>query len=215
MGIQMIGRLAVVTALFAFNASAVSFGGVGGGFDIDDNATDSSDVVIVGAATSIDSVSVTLNGLSHTWVGDLQVSLTGPNAASIDLMSCTGATLICVNAGDSSDLDGDYTFADGGADWWAAAAAAAGGDVVPAGTYAPTDSSNIVLLFSTTFGGIDPNGTWTLSITDRTGGDTGILEGWTLSGEASTPGAEVPEPGTISLLGLSLLGMAAYRRRRA
>jgi hypothetical protein len=48
----------------------------------------------------------------------------------------------------------------------------------PVGTPAPTPSGNVAL---STFDGINPNGTWTLFVTDNNAGGNGVLaSGWTL-----------------------------------
>lgn len=60
------------------------------------------------------------------------------------------------------------------------------------------------------FVGAELAGTWILTVVDNFGGDLGILNEWGLRGEY-TP---VPEPGTLALLGIGLLGMGAARRRK-
>ena len=205
---RLVFVLALVPMLAAGVASA-DFSGSGSGFAFPDNdpAGASSDIVVSLAPNEIISdVSVTLTGLSHTWVGDLNASLIGPGG-TIDLMFRTGdAQGDC--CGDSSDLGGDYTFADGGADWWAAAASAGGADIIPGGTYAPTTILGAPQSFAGTFGGTTTNGTWTLQISDEAGGDLGSLGSWTLNITSV-----VPEPSSLAVLGLAGLGML-YRRRR-
>jgi uncharacterized protein (TIGR03382 family) len=150
----------------------------------------------------IGDISVELLALSHTWGGDLQISLTSPAGTMLDLVNRVGFT--GSGFGDSSDYGADYTFANGGADLWAAFAAAGAADIVPGGVYAATGALNASVDLSA-FAGENINGDWTLTITDFAGGDTGSLGGWTLN-------ATIPTPGAVSLLGLA--GLAAVRRRR-
>jgi hypothetical protein len=66
-----------------------------------------------------------------------------------------------------------------------------GGGLVPTGTYAP-DSGG--LTFAGTFGGLTPNGNWTLFLADlSSGGGQSTLVGWSLSITA------VPEPVNVAL----------------
>jgi subtilisin-like proprotein convertase family protein len=73
----------------------------------------------------------------------------------------------------------------------------------PAGAFdaAPRDRTLDV------FSGLDPNGDWTLFLTDCSGGGIATLQGWTVTVAA------VPEPGTLALLVTGALVLAAARRR--
>ena len=55
-------------------------------------------------------------------------------------------------------------------------------------------------------------GHWTLAVQDLAGGDTGTLVNWSLN--ISGNEVAVPEPSTLGLIGLGLLGLGAMRRRR-
>jgi len=194
-----------VTTLFAGTAMA-DISEVGGGFAFpDSDPGGASSTISVAANEIISDVTVTLTGLNPTWVGDLNVSLTGPGG-TIDLMFRTGdAEGDC--CGDSSDLGADYTFADGGADWWAAAAAAGGADVIAGGTYTPTTIFGAPTSFAGTYGGSSTQGDWTLLISDNAAGDLGSLASWTLDITS-----EIPAPGALALFGLA--GFCARGRRR-
>ncbi len=88
---------------------------------------------------------------------------------------------------------------------------------IPSGTYRadhqvnelPTTAAgaNSVLSSHSVFNGLDPNGSWSLSITDSASGDAGSLVAWRALGEYNA----VPEPATMAALGL---GVAALLRRR-
>jgi subtilisin-like proprotein convertase family protein len=151
----------------------------------------------------ITSVVVTLQGLSHTWIGDLTATLTSPNGTQHTLFARVGR--LTSGPGDSSNLGGDYTFADGGADLWAAAAGVLGSVSIPAGTFHTTSSgSSAATSMNAAFAGQNGNGTWTLTITDGTANDSGSIAGWQLT--------IIPAPGAAAVLGLS--GLFAARRRR-
>ncbi|MCC7510702.1 MAG: hypothetical protein IT464_15165 [Planctomycetes bacterium] len=111
---------------------------------------------------------------SHTWAGDLIVTITAPGAvATANAFNRPGRTG-GAGAGTNCDLTGPYTFADGGAGFWAACAAAA--PAAPAsGTYAPSAVDNGAVNFAAIFNGLtigQANGTWTVNVSDNAGGDT-------------------------------------------
>lgn len=62
------------------------------------------------------------------------------------------------------------------------------------------------------FDGADAMGTWTLSVGDNTGEDPLTFFNATLS--IATEGAAVPEPGSLALVGATLLGAGWVRRRQ-
>jgi hypothetical protein len=104
----------------------------------------------------------------------------------------------------------NVTFADGNPNIGTAAYSA--GSLLT-GTYAPqSDGASTGSGLLGTFGGVDPNGQWTLFIADTAKGGQGELVDWSITM------AGVPDNGsTMTYLGLSLAAMAAYswRQRRA
>jgi len=134
----------------------------------------------------------------HTWVGDLNMTLNSPDMNSHLIMQRTGSTTGTGN-GDSSDVQGPYTFGDGTVNnWWAAAASGPSAFIIPPGTYrtsacctgANTEMNPVFMgpaLADGTFDYKDSskrsmndlpvdnigNGTWTFDISDNAGGDTG------------------------------------------
>ena len=56
------------------------------------------------------------------------------------------------------------------------------------------------------FGGLDPNGDWTLFVADDSPGGIGTLAGWGLT-------VTVPEPGTLGFLALAGIGLLAQHLR--
>ncbi len=127
-----------------------------------------------GPATGI---TVTIN-LTHTWIGDIEVTLATPTGARINLMVpfCLG------NIDDNSNLGAAYVFNDNGTQTvMTAAAVAACGDtcVVAAGTYRP----DVPIL---PFLQCGVGGTWTLNVRDHVQFDAGTLNSFSIT---LTPGA--------------------------
>jgi Concanavalin A-like lectin/glucanases superfamily/Proprotein convertase P-domain len=132
---------------------------------------------------------VVLGGLSHTWVGDLEATLTHvPSGTTQFLFSRVGRTTPS-GAGDNSDYLGDYGFKDGApGDLWEAAIAAPPNGAVPSGTYNATGAfSPAPISLLTAFGGLSAAGPWVLTITDYAPADSGSLGGWSLTFGVSAP----------------------------
>ena len=170
--------------------------GVGAPRDVTFNATG----LPTSAPASVD-LSVTFGTPNHSFVGDVVAVLIAPNAASHTLFGRTLATT-ATSFGDSSDLGTTYVFSDtapappnGG--WWQAATAAGAAAIMPTGTYRTTASGGAGATnpqpptsMNTAFAGVaNPNGTWTLRLTDGCAADTGAV---TAAALTITPGAAVP-----------------------
>jgi hypothetical protein len=186
-----IAMLAV--AGLAGTAAAQSYNGAGFTIPDSDPAGASSSIVIADAGSVLD-LTVTLSGLTHTWVGDLIITLSN-GSSTIDLINRTGFPGSI--AGFSWNLNGDYTFDDAASATFEGFAGTTS-SILPSGSYAPEGALS-------SFNGGSIAGTWTLSISDNAGADTGALQGWTLT--------NVPAPSAVALLGLG--GVVAGRRRRA
>lgn len=107
----------------------------------------------------IDDVNVSVD-ISHTWVGDLDITLTHPDAVTtIELMPSN----TCGNCDDMI-----VTFDDDAAASITTAAAPING------TFSPANGS------LSTFNGLMTAGDWTLTITDNANGDGGSLNSWDL-----------------------------------
>lgn len=180
----------------AGTAAAQSFSG--SGFAIPDSSfagpgSASSSIVTTGG--TVQGLTVTLSGLNHTWAGDLIISLSN-GSSSIDLINRPGFPAL--SFGYSWDLDGTYTFDDAAGQSFEGFGNPGSGSILPSGSYAPEGALS-------SFNGGSFAGTWTLSISDNAGGDTGSFNGWTIT--------NVPAPSAVALLGLG--GVVAGRRRRA
>ncbi len=200
--------LALVT--FAGAAQAQTF--FGSGATIPDNTVDGANggnISTIGLIGTIQSVSFGMQGLTHTWVGDLIATVTyapvGGSPISVNLMNRIGQPP--AGAGDSSDLNGNYTFSDSGADIWAAAAGLAGGVAIPGGDYRATGAgSSSPINLTALFAGANAQGVWSINVADRAGADVGAFTGWSVSLTA------VPAPSALAMMGLG--GLVAGRRRR-
>ncbi len=139
-----------------------------------------SNISVSGMAGTVTNVAVTLNNINHTFPTDMEMLLVGPTGTNLILFA---------DASNGNDITNTtISFADG-------APAIPGGTITLSnGTYSPTNvagadvfpapapapSANTTL--AAAFNGIDPNGTWSLYITDEVGGDVGTLgNGWSLS----------------------------------
>lgn len=146
-----------------------------------------SSIVVAGTAGEVVKVEVTIENLDHTFPDDLDILLAGPDGQSVVLMSDAGG------GGDLSNVD--LTFRDD------AASALSDSIQLVSGSYRPT---NILGMNSdvfrapapadptsgslAAFNGTAPNGTWRLFVVDdRSGSETGDIEGWSLRIETNEP----------------------------
>ena len=146
------------------------------------------------ATEFITGLTVTLLDFSHVFPDDVDVLLEGPNGVRVLLMSDTGASF----GVDSIDL----TFADGAGPLPDAAA-------ITAGTYSPTNyntpdpfpapaPAGAFASMLAAFGGVQPNGNWSLYVVDDAEFDVGqIGGGWSMNitTVATTCGNSTIQPG--------------------
>lgn len=135
-------------------------------------------------------LTVTVN-ITHTWVGDLILTLIAPDATPVLLVARRGS------AGDNFqntvfDDDSPVYITDGAPPF--------------AGSYHPEQSLNIL-------NGKSVQGVWTLFVEDASDGDVGQLLNWSLTATPASASA-VPEPGTVALLGAALLALGGAARFR-
>ncbi|MCB0636168.1 MAG: gliding motility-associated C-terminal domain-containing protein [Lewinella sp.] len=150
---------------------------------INDNSTVTDMITVggasgtLGAGTTIEAICVLLE---HTYIGDLEITLTAPNGNSITLSD---------NNGGSTN---NYGVPSGGTYMCFTATALLDVTLYPGndgGAWLPEDGFDFL-------DGGNPNGDWTLSVTDQVGGDQGTFLSWGIALSNGSCGCEAP---TISL----------------
>lgn len=134
-------------------------------------------VVVPAGATRIEAIR--LNGLTHTWVGDVQLILADPGGGVHNVLHRPGFT--GAGFGLSCDLAGDYTIVESAGQPWPATCP---GPVLAPGSYNqdfgnwPSGSLGVV---NTALSSIPiSSGVWILGAVDWEGGDSGALVSWEL-----------------------------------
>ncbi|MFZ9688439.1 MAG: lamin tail domain-containing protein [Phycisphaerales bacterium] len=126
----------------------------------------------------IQDLSVTVTGLTHTWCGDVSISVITPGGITVPLVARAGFTG-GTSQGDSSDFNGTYTFRDSAAaSLWTAASAAGATTAIAGGNYFPSVSltgARQELDSAINAGALA--GTWTIRFTDSLNLDTGSFTG--------------------------------------
>ncbi|NCS13392.1 MAG: proprotein convertase P-domain, (modular protein) [Microcystis aeruginosa G13-09] len=210
-GVVFASTVSAIASLTVLPASAVSFTGTGAGFNIpDNNATGASSTIVVPDSFSITDITVTLNSLTHTYVGDLIATLTHVDTGTtVSLFNRIGRVNIFA---DSSNFNGTYSFNDAfTGNIWAVAASGGSSFVIPSGNYFPTGAGSSTLVpMLTSLSGELSSGTWRLTISDNEQLDTGALGSWALN----LQGTPIPESSSVlGLLALGLLGAGAALKR--
>lgn len=148
---------------------------------------------VSGVSGQIGKVTVTLSGLTHTYPHDISALLVGPTGAQSLLMSHIAG----LSSAQNVNLVLDQTASDplpptgnlSSGSWRPAAYSPAPifSNPAPAGPYVADLS---------VFGGVNPNGSWTLYVLDDSDGDIGsIANGWSLSLIGVSPVNQVADIG--------------------
>ena len=142
-----------------------------------------SSITISGAAPTIGTFSVAINGLTHTYPADVDLLLVGPAGQKMVIQS---------DAGSGNDVVGvSYVLSDAGAaalpdgafittTTWKPASDVAGDTFpapAPAGPYGEAAPAGAAT-FASVFGGTNPNGAWNLYAYDDANGDGGGIANW-------------------------------------
>ncbi len=151
-----------------------------------------------------------LNNIQHSWIGDLVVTVQHSlSNRTATLFNRVGKNSLTTGKGDSSNLNGNYSFRDGSPSLWSEAAN--GGDTydLDVGTYAASGSDEAEVSLNNTFFGFNPTGDWTFTLRDLEGGNIGSIGSTTVNLITA-----IPEPGAIVGLGLLTMFGGIYPRRR-
>ena len=153
-----------ITTVPSVHASApLAFAGTGGPIPNNNPTGLDSPVVVSGAGRYLYHLSVTLD-ITHPNAADLDLFLTSPSGRRIDLVTDLGGANDNLYAGTTIDDQAGMPASD----------TMLPPDGTPFGTVAGEGALSAFL-------GEDPNGTWTLTAADDAAGNTGTLNGWTLS----------------------------------
>ncbi|MBI1341811.1 MAG: T9SS type A sorting domain-containing protein [Terrimonas sp.] len=125
-------------------------------------------------ANSVDSVCI---NISHTWDSDMDILLVSPNGTTMDLS---------IGNGGSGDNYTNTCFTA------TAATSITGGTPPFTGTYLPEGSFSV-------FNGQNPNGNWSIRVTDYFTGDQGTINSWRIVFNDSLPAAGTGCPNTDAI----------------
>ena len=207
------------TAAVASSAAAQTYTYAGPSVAIPDNNTTGTSVTLNVPSDGNDTITDVNVGLliQHTWQGDLVVSLTSPGGSTVSLLhragdsTSTGFGFSADNFGNPATgglfvLDDEAAAAYDSAAPNGVGATADPGVANVTGSWIPFGQNGAGFAGLSAFDGESKAGDWTLSISDRAGGDTGSLIGFQLEITA------IPAPASMGLLAVA--GLAGVRRRR-
>jgi hypothetical protein len=176
-----------------------------------DNGEASSTINVAGIAGHITGLTLSLNGLSHTFPDDLVIGLRNEDLGlGIIFMSFVGE--------DKDITDINLTFSDLASGQLPESYT--GDTLITSGTYLPSNfggfsyAGYIEATSFADFNGFSANGEWTLVVNDLVAADIGSISGgWSMTFETEA-GPAVPEPTTWAMMigGFALAGLAMRRR---
>ncbi len=181
----LLGTALSLAAMSSASAAVYSFNGLGLVIPDSGPATPSTiSVSGIPLSESVVSVTVTITDYSHTYSNDTFGTVTSAIAEVVTLWNQVG--------GSEDAVGSDWVFAD--------TAGAGLTSISQSGTFLPTGPA------LSTFNSDNPNGTWTLNVTDVAAQDQGTIASWTLT--ITT----IPEPAGAAFAGL--VGLVSLVRRR-
>ena len=176
-----------------------------------DGGETTSDINVSGSLGTITGLTLSLNGLSHTYPDDLVIGLLNADLG-LGFVFFSGA-------GGSTDISNLLlTFSDAASSQLPESFV---GGPITSGTYLPSNFGGYEFInfddatAFADFNGFSANGTWTLIVDDVFPADGGtIINGWTLN--FTTDVSAVPEPAAWGMMigGFGLAGMAMRRRQK-
>ena len=206
--------LMTMLCVSSFGASITQISAVGASIPDNDPAGVSVDLIFVDARLITGNLSVTINSLLHTWIGDLSATLTHVGTGTtVSLFQRPGRT--SSGSGCGAHFNGSYTFSDLGSSTLGAVCPASGADVPPGTFRASADvgaSDELAVILGSAFNGQSAGGTWRLFLSDQSGLDTGSFASWTLQADVAPTAS--PEPAALAMLATGLGFLALARRLR-
>ncbi len=207
-GLLTLTMLCVITS-FGFGDVIGNSNGDGG--TIPDNSPGGYiSTVTITDSEIIQDASFSIEGLQHSWIGDLIIEVThSTSGKSALLLHRVGTTSSPGSVGDSSDVNGTYTFQDGNASIWSEAANGDTDYVVTPAVYDASGANEVVVSLNSIFGGEMTNGDWVFNISDNNATQSGTFFQTSVSFVSA-----IPEPGATATLIIGTLFGGIYLRRR-
>ncbi len=204
------------------SAEAATITYTGSGFNIpENNAAGISSDIVISDTLNISDLTVTLNNLNHTRIGNLIATLTNVTTnTTVTLFDRVGRIEgPPVVPGYNRNFAGNYSFNDSfTTNFWAVATGITPNTnnlIIPTGNYLPTVGVTGAISPLSAFNGQLSQGIWRLKISDNAPVDTGSLGGWTLSITGNMSGQPVPEPASVvGLLALGAMGACGLKGKK-
>jgi subtilisin-like proprotein convertase family protein len=130
-----------------------------------------SQITVSQGPTSISGLSVTLQGVNHTWQADLRVCLVSPSGVGIMLLDGNGTSGDLINANLTFAVEGQTLSS----------------LLFGTGTFRPVGSSSAGFPISASISSFlqlqetNANGVWSLYVVDTAGGDAGSIASWSIN----------------------------------
>lgn len=161
-----------------------------------------SNIAVSGVAGTVVGMSMTIHNFSHTFPGDVDLLLVGPGGQKFiplsDLGGGTDAVNLTITLDDAATAALPATFVSG---TFRPGNSGSGDLFPPPAPAAPYQSPSTAgsATFTSVFGAMSPNGTWSLYVVDDAGVDSGsIAGGWSLTFQTSDPSCEVVNPPVVT-----------------